>query len=301
MPAFAEQLAGVFAPVVTTFKHDRLDLPALRSNLRNLAGTDLCGYLALGSNGEFRSLSEQERLRVLKVFAEEKQGKIVMVGMGCESTQQTLQWIRQAADMSFPFASILSPNYFPKQIDDAVLEAYYLKLADSAPIPIVLYNAPGFTGGVVISPACVRRLASHQNIAGIKDSSKEGPGQFLSSMKESAGFAVLAGSANTFYPSLQIGAVGGVLSLGNYLSGACCRLYNLFMQGDYAGASRLHHSLVRINRAVSGAHGVAGVKAAMDLMGLQGGEPRHPLQPLTAGQRSGIKAVIEAEGFSCGS
>lgn len=301
MSVFMERLAGVFAPVVTTFEHDRLDLQALRSNLRILAGTGLSGYLALGSNGEFLSLSEQERLRVLEVFAEEKQDKSIMVGTGCESTQQTLEWIRQAADMNFPFASVLTPHYFPKQINDTVLESYYLRLADRSPIPIVLYNAPGFTGGVAISPACVRRLASHQNIAGIKDSSKAGPGTFLSGMRESADFAVLVGSANYFYPSLHIGAVGGVLSLGNYLFEACCRLYDLFMQGDYSAAGQLHHSLVRINRAVSGAHGVAGVKAAMDLMGLRGGEPRHPLQPLDAQQRASIKAVIEGEGFSCGS
>jgi len=299
MPGFKERLVGVFAPIVTPFEGDRLDLEALRSNLRILAGTDLSGYLALGSNGEFLSLSEQERRQVLQVFAEEKQDKIVMVGTGCESTHQTLERIRQSADMSFPFASVLTPHYFPKQINDAVLEAYYLRLADSSPVPILLYNAPAFTGGVAISPVCLRRLASHQNIAGIKDSSMAGPGSFLSGMTEDMDFAILAGSANFFYPSLHIGAAGGVLSLGNYLSDACCRLYDLFMQGDFSGARQLHHSLVRINRVVSGIHGVAGVKEAMDLMGLRGGEPRHPLQPLDAQQRSRISAAFEREGFSC--
>ena len=84
-----QKLAGVFAPVVTPFQGDQPDLDALAFNLTKLRQTDLTGFLALGSNGEIESLTDEERLLVLEVFAQEKGDKVVMVGTGCESTKET--------------------------------------------------------------------------------------------------------------------------------------------------------------------------------------------------------------------
>ena len=67
-----KKLSGVFAPVVTPFHSDELALDDLRFNLRELNKTGLAGYLALGSNGEFRSLTDAEQIQVLEVFAEEE-------------------------------------------------------------------------------------------------------------------------------------------------------------------------------------------------------------------------------------
>jgi len=108
---------------------------------------------------------------------------------------------------------------------------------------------------------------------------------------------VLAGSANFFYPALPLGAAGGVVSLANVLSGPCCDLYRLFTQGRYADAKELHFRLARLNQAISGAWGVAGVKAAMDITGYKGGQPRHPLQCLTDQNKEQIRQTIINEGF----
>ena len=300
MHAFRQRLSGVFAPVTTPFRDDEVDEGALRENLARLGATALAGFFALGSNGEARSLNEREEYRVLEVFAAGKGDKVVMVGTGCESTRQTLEKIRQAAAMGFPLASVLAPHYFPKQVNDALLVSHYTELADNSPIPIVLYNAPEFAGGVALSPACVERLASHKNIAGMKDSSKAGPGAFLSLLARSSDFAVLAGSTDFFYPSLLLGAAGGVLSTSNYLPEECCRLFRMVADGTLKEATDLHHRLARVNRAVSGGFGVSGVKAAMDMMGFHGGVPRRPLRELSSSEKAGIKAAMEKEGFSHG-
>ncbi len=295
-----EQLSGVFAPVVTPFWGDELRLDWLRENLQNLAKTELKGYLALGSNGEVRSLSEGEQLQVLEVFAEEKGDKVVMVGTACESTKLTVEKTRRAAEMGFPYASILTPSYFARQMSDEVFQGYYKRIADSSAVPILLYNAPGFTGGVTLSAGCVLALAGHQNIVGIKDSSSAGPGGLLAHLDRTIDFAVLAGSANFFYPSLIQGAVGGVLSLANSLPSTCCELYRLYREGSYDEALELHRKILRINRAASGRFGVAGVKAAMDVAGMKGGEPRHPLLPLAEADRASIRSIIEQLGVDVG-
>lgn len=291
------KLSGVFVPVVTPFRSDELALDDLRFNLRKLNKTDLTGYFALGSNGEFRSLSDKEQNQILEVFAEEKGDKVVMVGTSCESTKQTIEKSKLPSEMGFDYVSILTPSYFAKRIDGAILQAYYERVADSVDIPVLLYNAPGFTGGVEIPPKIVLELSQHPNIVGMKDSSPTGPAKFLSCLDPAEDFYVLAGSADFFYPSLHLGAAGGVLSLANVLPGPCFDLYRLFTQGKYGDAKELHFRLARLNQAISGAWGVAGVKAAMDITGFKAGQPRHPLKALSAEAAERIRQQIANEGF----
>ncbi len=292
-----KKLSGVFAPVVTPFSSDELALDDLRFNLRKLSETDLTGYLALGSNGEFRSLSDKEQIQVLEVFAEEKGSKVVMVGTGCESTRQTIEKSQLASEMGFDYVSIITPNYFAKHIDGATLKRYYTQVADSIDIPVLLYNVPGFAGGVVIPPQTVADLSKHPNIVGMKDSSPTGPSKFLSCLDPEEDFHILAGSANFIYSSFHLGAAGGVLSLANVMPEPCCNLYLLFTQGEYDKAKELSFRLARLNQAVSGAWGVAGAKAAMDITGFKGGLPRHPLQSLSEEAKERIKQAIINEGF----
>ena len=300
MPDHRTMLSGVFAPVVTPFTGDELMLDDLRFNLSKLMKTGLRGYLALGSNGEFRSLTEAEQFRVLDVFAEEKGDKVVMVGTACESARETIDRSRRFAAMGFEYVSVLTPSYFAKRMDGQTLRGYYERIADAVPVPVLLYNAPGFAGGVQISPDTVAALAAHSNIIGIKDSSPAGPGRFLTVLEGIDDFHVLAGSANFFYPSLHLGATGGIVSLANALPEPCCELYRLFLARRFDEARELHFRLARLNGAVSGTAGVAGVKAAMDLAGFRGNEPRYPLTPAGDNIRESIRKAFAAEGYPVG-
>jgi len=300
MKSLKDKLSGVFAPVVTPFRNDEIFVRALGDNLKKLNKTALTGYLALGSNGEFRSLSDREQIEVLEVFAREKGNKVVMVGTSCESTIRTIENTKRVAAMGFDFASILTPSYFARRMTEDVLTDFFERIADKSPIPVLLYNAPGFAGGVQLSPKAVSRLARHRNIVGMKDSSPQGPNRFLAQIDSGVKFYVLAGSADFLYPALHLGAVGGILSLANALPAECCRLYKLFRAGKYAEACDLHFRLMRLNGAVSGTYGVAGVKGAMDICGFTGGEPRHPLLPVTAAEKETIRAKILDEGFTVG-
>jgi len=291
------KLSGVFSPVVTPFRSDELALDDLRFNLKKLNKTDLTGYLALGSNAEFRSLSDKEQIQVLEVFAEEKGDKVVMVGTGCESSSQTIEKSKIVSRMGFDYVSVLTPCYFARQINGRVLKSHYERIADSIDIPVLLYNAPGFTGGIRIPAPTVVELSRHRNIVGMKDSSPEGPAKLLAHLDASEDFHVLAGSANFFYPCLHLGIPGGVISLTNALPDPCCELYRLFLQGKHDEAKELHGRLSRLNQAISGTWGVAGVKVAMDLMGFKGGAPRHPLKDVTDEGVENIRRQIVEEGF----
>jgi 4-hydroxy-2-oxoglutarate aldolase len=255
------------------------------------------GYLALGSNAEYRSLSDAEQMRVLEVFAEEKGNKVVMAGTGCESAHETIEKSKRVAAMGFPYVSVLTPGYFAGRMDGVALKTFYERVADAIPVPLVIYNAPAFAGGVQVPPDVVAELARHPNIAGIKDSSPLGPGRYLDHVDSEADFAILAGSASVFYPSLLLGAEGGILALANYLPGPPCELVKLYLTEDRVKALALHHRIARVNAAVTGAAGVAGVKAAMEMMGFRGGEPRCPLSPVSDTVRAAIRRTLIEEGF----
>jgi 4-hydroxy-2-oxoglutarate aldolase len=289
-------LAGVFAPISTPFAADEsVDFDALAFNVERYAATGLLGYLALGSNGENRSLTEEEKLKVLDCIVRRKRAdQVVMAGATYDAQRDTERFLRAAADLGADLGLVLSPGYFRKQMTDDVLFRYFSTLADSSPLPLLLYNAPGFCG-VTLSPALVGRLAGHPNIVGMKDSAASGIENFLPFEAES--FHVLAGSANFLLKAMMGGSLGGTVSLANSFPEMSLDLFHCGAARDEARGVPLQERVTRINQAISGPYGPSGVKAAMTLAGYRGGIPRRPLLPLTVEQCAALRAALVAEGL----
>lgn len=294
MTTNAEKLRGAFLPLTTPFNEDMsVDFGALGANLDYYAGTDIHGYLALGSNGENRCLRESEKRDVLlTIMARKKPDQVAMAGCIYDSTPLTVEFMRFAREAGADFATLLSPSYFRKQMTHEVLYGYFAECAESVEIPVLLYNAPGFTG-VTLSPETVGALAKHPNIAGMKDSAPAGIENFC--FYNGADFCVLAGSASFFYTSMGHGVRGGIVSLGNVRPEVGLRLWNHGLRGQDDEGRAYETRMREANQRISGAYGVPGVKAAMDLAGLAGGYPRKPLRRLEGGDREAVReALLEA-------
>jgi 4-hydroxy-2-oxoglutarate aldolase len=294
--ALRDKLAGVFVPISTPFDDgEDVDYDALRFNLERYAASGVLGYLALGSNGENRSLTEEEKLRVLDAIVRHKGARqVVMAGATYDAQRDTERFLEQAAGLGADFGLVLSPGYFRKQMTDEVLYRYFSTLAGRSTLPLLLYNAPGFCG-VTMSPALVGRLAGHANIAGMKDSASSGIENFL--QFESGLFHVLAGSANFFFPAMLGGSIGGTISLANSFPKIAIDLFECGRARDEARGVPLQEKVTRVNKAISGAYGVSGVKAAMKLGGFEGGIPRRPLLPLTPEQFENLRQTLAGEGM----
>ncbi len=292
-----EQLAGVFTPMVTPFKNDEILYEGIVNNVKKMNQTGLRGYFVLGTNGEFKSLSVEERLKVLKtVIDSAAPDKIIMAGTAAESTKETIDITKEAAKIGAKMVSLLVPSFFRKYMDDDALTDYVIKVADASPVPVLLYNNPSVAADILISAEVVKRVAEHPNVVGMKDSSKGNYQNYLEAAKGQE-FHLLAGSAGFFLDLLEAGGIGGVLSLANVFPDDCAKLYEAFVAGDLEKAKQLNTRLVDLNKKVSGFGGVAAVKSAMDLAGYSGGDPRHPLRPLTAEKKATLASNIKELGF----
>ena len=105
---------------------------------------------------------------------------------------------------------------------------------------------------------------------------------------------MIAGSAPTFYPSLCVGATGGILAVSCVLPALCVQLHEHFRAGRHVEARELQRRLTPLAKLVTTGLGVAGLKSAMDVAGFAGGEPRMPLGPLTAEAASQVRAAVES-------
>ncbi len=291
-----KNLQGVFSPMCTPFRDEELDLKGLEKNIELMNKSGLKGYFILGTNGEFRTLSEDERVQIIKTTVKNSaKDKIVMAGTGFESTRETIRHTKIAADLGVKMVSLLMPNFFAKKITADAMIKHITAVADKSPVPVLLYNNPSVAAGVTISAGVIDAVSKHENVAGIKDSSKETWPEIVK--YDSDSFSVLAGSAGYFFDLLDKGGTGGVLSLANVFPDSCAKLYNLYRENKMAEAVALNNKLIDLNKKVSGSYGVAGVKYAMDLAGFAGGNPRMPLPSLTADDREKIKKDLKESGF----
>jgi hypothetical protein len=195
------RLQGVIPPLVTPFRPDgTLDLQAFEANLESYAGSDLGGYLVLGSNGEAGSLEEDEKLVLVRVARACAGRRPLLAGTGLESTRGTIAFTRKAADAGADGALVLTPHFYRSQMNGDALVRHFEAVAEAAPIPVFLYSVPQFTG-LSFPAAVAATLARHSNVAGIKESS--GDVGLLSRLLSGAppGFQVVCGSAPIFYPA----------------------------------------------------------------------------------------------------
>ena len=293
---YKEKLSGVFTPNMTSFLNEEVEYSKIAENIERYNQTKLKGYMPLGSNGEFRSLTDDESIKIIDVYQKSiSPGKTLIAGVMRESAKATIEFIKKITDKGVDFATILPPHYFVKYMTEEVLINYYSTIADQSPIPIMMYNAPKFTAGLLITPHMISVLAEHPMIAGVKDTSKEDISIYVDAVPKDANFCVLAGTINKLFAGLKVGAIGGVVSMANYLPDICCKLQELFCAGNIEEAEKMDVYSRELSKNAAGKYGVAGVKAAMDLLGYYGGDPRIPLLPLNNEEKMGLKTVLKKE------
>lgn len=293
-----KRLGGVMAPATTPFSaNGDVDAAAYMANLRAHLAAGLSGIVVGGSTGEAALLSEEERLVLVDAArAVVPEDRWLIAGIGAESTRLTMVRARTAAQRGADMVLVVAPHYYgPGVLTPEALRTHYLRVADASPVPVLLYNIPKFTH-LTLEPALVEELARHDNVLGMKDSAGdlarlEG---YLASQGDD--FTVLTGHAPTLARALPLGARGAILAVSTFAPALALDVLRLTVELGEEAAADAQARLTPLGRDVAGAMGPAGIKAAMDLVGLAGGEPRAPLLALGALDRARVAEMLAAAG-----
>jgi 4-hydroxy-2-oxoglutarate aldolase len=295
------RLDAVFPPMATVFDRDgNVDGAAIAGNVARWIEAGVGGVVALGSNGEAPFVEEDEAERVIAAARESVPSECVLiVGTGRESTRATIAASVRAAARGADAVLVRTPSFYKARMTADAFVRHYTAVADAAPVPVLLYNVPAVTG-VSLTPDAVGRLAAHSNIIGVKETGSDTAqvAAFVEAAAAAPGFAVIAGSAPTFYPSLCVGATGGILAVSCVFPALCVALHQHFRAGRHDAARALQRRLTPLAKLVTTTLGVAGLKTAMDAAGFAGGAPRAPLVPLSpdaiAQVRDAVAALMES-------
>ncbi len=242
-----------------------------------------------GSTSEAPLLGADEQARVTQLVADATD-RPVLAGAGTAGYREAVRAIDRAADAGADAALVVTPYYYGH--DAASLATYYREVADASPVPVYCYSVPKFTG-VALDPETVAEVATHPNVAGIKDSSGDVERLVRHARLTPEDFSVLVGSGSVYAAGLDAGADGGILALANVAPREAAAIYHRHREGQGARARRRNADLVALNRAVTARFGVPGLKAAMEYRGVPAGRPRRPLCPVDDETRGEIEAIVD--------
>jgi 4-hydroxy-2-oxoglutarate aldolase len=177
----------------------------------------------------------------------------------------------------------------------AALHDHFAAVADASVVPVVLYNIPQNTN-VALAPELVARLSTHENIAGIKDSSGDMV-NLVEMLRLTAGrrdqFIVMTGHAGLLYASLCAGVRGAILAAACVAPRVCKAIFSAVQEGEHERARALQSRLAPVARAVTTRYGVGGLKAALDVLGYSGGVVRSPLRSPDEDARRDLAKLVE--------
>jgi len=287
-----QTLKGTGVALVTPFKKDKsIDFAALENiiDIQIAGGVDY--IVTLGTTGESVVLSEQEKVEVLHCTFNKVNGRVpVVVGIGGNNTAEVIKaFSKLPIDKAVAILSVTP--YYNKPSQEGLYQ-HYVALADAAPKPILLYNVPGRTGRNMTA-ATTLRLASHPNIAGIKEAGPE-MAQTIAILKDRPDdFLVVSGDDEIVVAQIACGMDGVVSVAANAFPKPFSDMIRFAMAGDFSMAKRINDLLVEAYSYMYEENNPAGVKAFMFEQEIIENELRLPLVPVSEGLQKKIHSFVE--------
>jgi 4-hydroxy-2-oxoglutarate aldolase len=289
-----KNLRGILLPFPTPFDTESsVNAQALCSNIDRWNQTGIAGYVILGSTGERVHLNEREYLKLIETARSCVPSQMAfIVGAGQQSTRATVDEVRRITEAGAGAVLVITPHFYRAEMKQDALFKHYVAVADSSPVPVLLYSVPHLTN-VHLAPETIARLAEHENIIGVKDSSGDVLALAETVRLVPGDFAVLTGHGAALYPALCVGAKGGVLAIGCIAPRLAVAIYEAFEAGEHGRAREMQQRLTIATRGVLGRYGIGGLKAALDMLGYIGGKVRAPLTCASEEARREIAKILK--------
>ncbi|KAK0483805.1 hypothetical protein IW261DRAFT_1605924 [Armillaria novae-zelandiae] len=301
---------GIYAPIPTFFLPDSedLDIPSIEAHVVRVAAAGV-GPLITGSMGEAIHLSHTERMRIVKAARDALDAAgftqvPLIVGTGAGSTRETVELTNEAAAAGADYSIVIASGYFAGAYgnNQKALKAFWTEVAAKSPIPVMIYNYPGASGGIDLDSDLITELAEECcNLCGVKltcgnvgkltriAASVSGPDFSLNYPRKNAAapFLVLGGFTDFIVPSFYADGHGAITGLANVAPHAIAKLWSVTVASKQDSsllpeALRLQGIIARADFTIAKAS-IAGTKFLIEKLYGYGGVPRKPLPPMEAG------------------
>jgi 4-hydroxy-tetrahydrodipicolinate synthase len=289
-------IRGVIPPIITPVDDkERVDERCLRRMVDHVIAGGVHGVFALGSTGEFFGLDFEEMRRAVRITVDQAAGRVpVYAGIGAISTRECVRIAAMAGEEGAQALTMLPPMFLSP--NDEELYRHFKAVADSTALPLLLYNNPDRMK-VNISAPLMERLADVPNIVGAKDSSGDLvlTAEYIRRTR-GKGFRVMAGRDIMILGTLAYGGVGCVAATANVVPSLVVEIYEKFMAGDLAGALEAQFRLAPLRLAFNLGSFPVVIKDALNLLGLDVGEPIRPNTPCTEAGRAKLRGILAGMG-----
>jgi len=282
---------GIVPALITPMTQDEeIDEAGLRVLVDRLIDAGVHGLFVLGTNGEFISLSETEKLRVARIAVEQARGRVpVIAGTGAYATREVIELNHKMSDQGVDAVSVITP-YF-NGATQSELYKHYERIAQATSLPVMLYTIPAKTG-ITLNIDTVRRLSEIPNIRGIKDSGGDFDRllQLINLRRDD--FAVFTGTDSMILWTLIAGGDGAVAATTNAVPSVVMSIWSNFQNGDIAAARTAQEALRPLREAFALGTLPVVLKTAAAMLGMPAGPARAPALALDDAARERLLKVI---------
>jgi 4-hydroxy-tetrahydrodipicolinate synthase len=291
----------VITAMVTPFNDDgALDVDGAKRVVEHLVANGSEGFVVCGTTGESPTLDHSEKFQLLEaVLAAAGDKAKVIMGTGTYNTAESVELTKEACALGVDACLVVTPYY--SKPPQSGLVAHFSAIADAATAPLMLYDIPGRTARRIERPTMVE-LAGHGNIVAVKEAVGDaGETAALRSDLDEAGyqdFEIYSGDDPLLLPHLGAGAIG-IVSVCSHLVGLQIKqIFAAWNDGKVEEARRIYIELQPLFKTIMTlTASPIPVKAALNLIGVEVGEPRLPLVPPTHQEMKAIRSILERYGL----
>ncbi|HLV64022.1 MULTISPECIES: 4-hydroxy-tetrahydrodipicolinate synthase [Galbibacter] len=283
---------GTGVALVTPFRSDlSVDVQALSAIVNHVIDGGVEYLVVLGTTAESATLSKEEKQLVKQTIIKANRGRLPLVlGIGGNNTAEVARELRAEDLSSFDAVLSVSP-YYNKPTQEGIYR-HFKAVAESSPLPVILYNVPGRTSSNMLPETVIRLANDFENIIGIK----EAAGDIVQAMKliknKPKEFLVISGDDMLTLPMVLAGGSGVISVIGQGLPKEFSAMVRYGLRGDLDQANHLHFQLMDIIELIFEQGNPAGIKAVFEYLELCSDVVRLPLVEATADLKQRIGNYI---------
>ena len=287
------ELRGCGTALVTPFRPDMtIDTDALAALVEWQIASGIQFLVACGTTAETPSLSDGEALDVIRLIVRVAAGRVPVVA-GCthNATREAVERAKAVAAIRGVSAILTANPYYNKPTQEGQYH-HFRAIAESVPLPVVIYNIPGRTA-CNLEPATLARLArACPNLYAVKESS--GNLQQITELIHALDgnrVRVLAGDDNIALAAIAVGAVGLVSVASNEIPAEIEQMISAALSNDWTAARNLQRRYYPLLLANFWETSPGPVKAVLSMMGKCGEFYRLPMLPVAPVVRTRLERV----------